>query len=77
MELRIVIHTDCKALVEGHERGQEWCLVHDRAYADVWAIYWREVRLKEGASITAAKVAAHATEKSKSGVRGGRSGSPR
>eukprot|EP00974_Lingulodinium_polyedra_P114514 11087721-Lingulodinium_polyedra.AAC.1 len=63
MELSIVIYTDCKALVDVHERGQEWCLMHDRACANVWAFYWREVGLKDGASIAVVKVVAHATEK--------------
>ena len=57
----LVVHVDCQTVVDGWDRGQEWCDSSCRPDADLWRELWRLVD-DVGPGVTLVKCKGHATD---------------
>ena len=57
----LIIHVDCKTVVDGWTKGKSWCTASSRPDADMWAELWR-LREDVGPGVELRKCKEHATD---------------
>ena len=66
----ITVHIDNAAVVEGFEKGKEWCCAVRRPHADVWRQIWRAVDGVGLENVAVVKCKSHVTKKVRAGFDG-------